>query len=200
MPIKFQYNKTSLNELGKGLKMRERALPTIKSKESALRMEVKKAKAEAERLDQALEEAMQRMDGLSALFPELDPRSVEVEAIDLRMGKVAGVKVPELKEIRFKEKPFLSFAEPAWTAQGMETLKELASVGLQSEVYRYKMQYLEKARKKTTQKVNLYEKVQIPGYKEAIQKIKRFIEDEENLSKSSQKIVKSRHMQQEEAL
>ena len=163
-------------------------------------MEVKKAKAEAERLDKALEEAMQRMEGLTALFPELDPRSVEVEAIDLRMGKVAGVKVPELKEIRFKEKPFLSFAEPAWTAQGMETLKELASVGLQSEVYRYKMQYLEKARKKTTQKVNLYEKVQIPGYKEAIQKIKRFIEDEENLSKSSQKIVKSRHMQQEEAL
>ncbi|MDE7150596.1 MAG: V-type ATP synthase subunit D [Bacteroidales bacterium] len=200
MPIKFQYNKTSLNELGKGLKMRERALPTIKSKESALRMEVKKAKAEAERLDKALEEAMRQLEGLSALFPELDTGCVEVEAIDLQMGKVAGVKVPVLKEIRFKEKPFLSFAEPAWTAQGMETLKQLASIGLQSEVFRYKMQYLEKARKKTTQKVNLYEKVQIPGYKEAIQKIKRFIEDEENLSKSSQKIVKSRHMQQEEAL
>ena len=52
---------------------------------------------------------------------------------------------------------------------------------------------MEFARKKTTQKVNLYEKVQIPGYKEAILKIKRFMEDEENLSKSSQKIVKSRH-------
>lgn len=200
MAIKFQYNKTSLNDLGKSLKMRERALPTIKSKESALRVEVKKAKTEAERLDQALEDAMQRMDGLSALFPELDTRCIEVENIDLQIGKVAGVRVPVLKEIRFKEKPFLAFAEPAWTALGIETLKELASIGLESEVFRYKMQFLEKARKKTTQKVNLYEKVQIPGYKEAIQKIKRFIEDEENLSKSSQKIVKSRHMQQEEAV
>lgn len=45
---------------------------------------------------------------------------------------------------------------------------------------------------KTTQKVNLFEKVQIPGYEDAILKIKRFMEDEENLSKSSQKIVKSR--------
>ena len=41
MAIKFQYNKTSLQGLDKQLKVRERALPTIKSKESALRMEVK---------------------------------------------------------------------------------------------------------------------------------------------------------------
>lgn len=30
MAIKFQYNKTSLGELGKQLKMRQKALPTIK--------------------------------------------------------------------------------------------------------------------------------------------------------------------------
>ena len=47
MTIKFQYNKTSLGELGKQLKMRQKALPTIKSKESALRSEVKKAKDSA---------------------------------------------------------------------------------------------------------------------------------------------------------
>ena len=40
MAIKFQYNKTSLQQLEKQLKMRERSLPTIKSKESALRIEV----------------------------------------------------------------------------------------------------------------------------------------------------------------
>jgi len=51
---------------------------------------------------------------------------------------------------------------------------------------------LEYARKKTTQKVNLYEKVQIPEYRESILRIKRFLEDEENLAKSSQKILKAR--------
>jgi len=39
--------------------------------------------------------------------------------------------------------------------------------------------------------------VQIPGYQDAIRKIKRFLEDEENLSKSAQKIVKSKHQQEE---
>ena len=45
MAIKFQFNKTSLNNLNKQLKVREKALPTLKNKESALRYEVKLAKA-----------------------------------------------------------------------------------------------------------------------------------------------------------
>jgi V/A-type H+-transporting ATPase subunit D len=40
--------------------------------------------------------------------------------------------------------------------------------------------------------VNLFEKVQIPDYNDAIRKIKRYLEDEENLNKSAQKIVKQR--------
>jgi len=58
---------------------------------------------------------------------------------------------------------------------------------------------LEHARKKTTQKVNLYEKVQIPAYREAIVKIKRFLEDEESLAKSAQKILKARLAREEAA-
>ena len=46
--------------------------------------------------------------------------------------------------------------------------------------------------------MNLYEKVQIPGYQEAIRKIKRYMEDEENLSKASSKIVKERHALEED--
>ena len=54
--IKFQYNKTSLQGLDKQLKMRVRALPTIKNKESALRSEVKKAKQVADEFNVKLEE------------------------------------------------------------------------------------------------------------------------------------------------
>ena len=76
--------------------------------------------------------------------------------------------------------------------------RHLAQIGIESEVYLEKMRLLDTSRKRTTQKVNLYEKVQIPGYQEAIRKIKRYMEDEENLSKASQKIVKNRHQQEEE--
>ena len=199
MAIKFQYNKTSLTELGKQLKVRQRALPTLQNKESALRLEVRKAKADSERLTAELEDALKRYDYLAALWNEFEPGLISIVDVDLYTKKVAGVKTPALGEIHYEIKPFNAFVKPAWFADGVAILKDLSRLGIESEVYLEKARILDYQRKKTTQKVNLYEKVQIPGYQEAIRKIKRYMEDEENLSKASSKIVKNRHAEEEEA-
>ncbi len=198
MAIKFQYNKTSLTNLGKQLKVRQNALPTLKNKESALRSSVQTAKAESERLADELEASLQRYDYLAALWNEFDPGLIRIKDVDLRTVKVAGVKTPHLDKIHYEIQPFNAFVKPAWYADGVAILKELSRLGIESEIYETTRQILEYNRKKTTQKVNLYEKVQIPGYKEAIRKIKRYMEDEENLSKASSKIVKTRHAAEEE--
>ena len=199
MAIKFQYNKTSLTNLGKQLKVRQNALPTLKNKESALRSSVQTAKAESIRLQKELEEAIARYDYLAALWNEFEPGLITITDVDLLTVKVAGVKTPKLGEIHYELKEFNAFTKPAWYADGVAILKELTRLGIESEIYEQKRNILEFNRKKTTQKVNLYEKVQIPGYQEAIRKIKRYMEDEENLSKASSKIVKTRHQEEEEA-
>ena len=198
MAIKFQYNKTSLNNLNKQLKMRKNALPTLKNKESALRLEVRKAKEYSEKLIEDLDAALKRYDYLAALWNEFEPGLIAITDVDLVTVKVAGVKTPDLKEIHYQINDFNAFAKPAWYADGVAILKELSRLGIESEVYKEKARILDFQRKKTTQKVNLYEKVQIPGYQEAIRKIKRYMEDEENLSKAASKIVKSRHAIEEE--
>ena len=198
MAIKFQYNKTSLNNLNKQLKMRKNALPTLKNKESALRLEVRKAKEYAEKLIVDLDAALKRYDYLASLWNEFEPGLIAITDVDLVTVKVAGVKTPDLKEIHYQINDFNAFAKPAWYADGVTILKELSRLGIESEVYKEKARILDFQRKKTTQKVNLYEKVQIPGYQEAIRKIKRYMEDEENLSKAASKIVKSRHEIEEE--
>lgn len=197
MAIKFQYNKTSLGEMRKKLQMRQRALPTIKSKESALRLEVKKARDAAADAQERMVALLGRYEYMSALWGEFDPGLLTVKGVDLRMSKIAGVNVPVLGAVDFEEKDYDLFSSPVWYADGIALLKEVAQAGIESEVYMRRMEVLDHARKKTTQKVNLYEKVQIPGYEAAILKIRRFLEDEENLSKSAQKIVKSKHEQQE---
>ncbi|MCK9627277.1 MAG: V-type ATP synthase subunit D [Bacteroidales bacterium] len=199
MAIKFQFNKTSLNDLNKQLKVRTNALPTLKNKESALRFEVKRAKYRSDELVLKLESSLKAYEDMSGLWNEFRPDLISVKSVSLETVKVAGVKTPSLKEIIFEATAFNFFAEPLWYADGIKILKELSSLGIESEIYLEKMRLLDFSRKKTTQKVNLYEKVQIPGYQEAILKIKRFMEDEENLSKASQKIVKNRHMAEEEA-
>ncbi len=193
MAIKFQYNKTSLNNLNKQLKMRKNALPTLKNKESALRLEVRKAKEYSEKLIEDLDASLKRYDSLAALWNEFEPGLITITDVDLVTVKVAGVKTPELKDIHYQINDFNAFSKPAWYADGVAILKELSKLGIESEVYKEKARILDFQRKKTTQKVNLYEKVQ-----EAIRKIKRYMEDEENLSKAASKIVKSRHELEEE--
>ena len=195
MAIKFQYNKTSLGELGKQLKMRQSALPTIKSKESALRSEVKKAKDTARDYRRRLDALSAEYDYMVALWGEFDATLLRVEDVILSTQKIAGVRTPVLEQVSFLERPYDLFSSPVWYADGVDLLKRLAQLGIECEVYNRKMELLDYARRKTTQKVNLYEKVQIPGYEDAIRKIKRFMEDEENLSKSAQKIVKTRQQQ-----
>ena len=197
MAIKFQYNKTSLGELGKQLKMRQKALPTIKSKESALRTEVKRAKDSAQSLKRELDAAKAEYDYMLGLWGEFDCTLIRIEDVELTTQKIAGVRTPVLKNIVYDEKPYDLFSSPVWYADGVRILKRLSRLGIEYEVYARKTELLDFARRKTTQKVNLYEKVQIPGYEDAIRKIKRVMEDEENLSKSAQKIVKTRQQQQQ---
>ena len=192
MAIKFQYNKTSQQVLEKSLKMRLRALPTLQSKESALRMEVKKAKDQIEELDDELESQIGSYDKMVGLWTEFDPSLIRVKDVNLSKKKIAGVPIFVLEGVEFETKQFSVFNRPKWFLDGVSLLQRLGEIGIKRDFFELKLRKLEYARKKTTQKVNLFEKVQIPGYEDAILKIKRYLEDEENLSKSSQKIMRSK--------
>ncbi len=183
----------------KQLKMRVRTLPTIKNKESALRMEVKKSKDEAKELEATLEKEIAAYDNMMALWSEFDPSLIKVKDVELTVKKIAGVRVPILANIEFDVPPFSLFSAPKWYVDGISILMKMARTGIEKDFTDMKLNLLEVARKKTTQKVNLFEKVQIPGYQDAIRKIKRFMEDEENLSKSSQKIMRSQQEKRKEA-
>ncbi len=199
MAIKFQYNKTSLQQLEKQLKVRVRTLPIIKNKESALRLEVKRCKADAAELEVRLEKSIQAYEAMFALWNEFDASLIKVKDVHLGVRKIAGVRVPMLDEVDFEVNHYSLFSSPKWYADGIFILKSLAQTAIEREFMLAKLGLLEHARKKTTQKVNLFEKVQIPGYQDALRKIKRFMEDEENLSKSSQKILKSIQEKRKEA-
>jgi V/A-type H+/Na+-transporting ATPase subunit D len=198
MAIKFQYNKTSLQQIEKQLKMRQRTLPIIKSKETALRLEVKKTKKEADELNNRLEEQIKGYESMYALWGEFDVSLVALKDVEMDVRKIAGVRVPVLTNIRLEVKPFGLFSSPKWYFDGINLLQGLAKTAVEHEFVVAKLGLLDHARRKTTQKVNLFEKVQIPGYQEAIRKIKRFMEDEENLSKSSQKILKALQQKRKE--
>jgi len=199
MNLKFQYNKISQIQLGKQLDIRVKALPTLKNKESALRAEVKKAKDTARELDNKITARTAEMEQFMKLFAEFDSSLIRIKQVEIKTRKIAGVKIPVLGELEFAIQPFNLFKAPSWFPEGITMLQDLSRLQIEREFFIRKMHILEQVRKKTTQKVNLYEKVQIPAYEEAIMKIKRYLEDEENLSKAGQKILKGRLSKEERA-
>ncbi|MCX7821194.1 MAG: hypothetical protein N2258_05915 [Brevinematales bacterium] len=191
MAIKYQFNKVAMQELRKQLRIRESALPTLKSKESALRLILKKEKDNLANLNENLKKKFEEIESFIRLWGEF-PEIFNLKDIILSVQKIAGVKSPVLKEVDFNVIEFSIFHNPAWTSFGVDYLKELTKMIVQIEVAKKKLEILDYARKKTTQKVNLYEKVQIPEYASAIRKIKRYLEDVDNLEKSAQKITKQK--------
>ncbi len=199
MALKFQYNKTALQQLQKELKVRENALPTLQAKESALRLEVKMAKKEVKKEEAAFEEKNKELAAIMRLWSEFPEGMISVKDVNLDFKKIAGVKTPIFREVLFDIQRFSLVVSPSWLVDGIALLKQAAELQIRIDVAKKKVEVLEYARKKTTQKVNLYEKVQIPEYQTVLLKIKRFMEDEENLAKSSQKILKERLAQAEAA-
>lgn len=199
MNLKFQYNKISELQLRKQLETRLKALPILKNKESALRAEVMKAKDAAHEMEQKIKARTAELDEFMKLWGEFDTSLVQIKNVEIKTRKIAGVKTPVLQNLEFDIKPYNLFKAPSWFPEGIMMLQDLSKMQIEREFFLRKMQILEQVRKKTTQKVNLYEKVQIPAFEEATRKIKRYLEDEENLSKAGQKILKSRLANEEQA-
>ncbi len=191
MALKFQYNKTTIQELKKQLSIREKALPILKNKETALRLEVKKRQKQLLKAEKEKEDILQQIVEHTGLWIEF-PKVLFIQDLEVSVEQVIGVKVPRVKDIEFKLADFSWWNYPGWLPAGIALLKNATALDLKIDILRKQIDLLDNARKKTTQKVNLYEKVQIPEMEQATIKIKRFLEDKENIAKAGQKIMKNR--------
>jgi len=189
MEIKFQYNKISQQKLQNDIGIRQKALPILRARESALRLEVKTQRKRLEELKNQTalhQRVMEKSIFLWSEFPEL----VKVVGVKTKLDNLAGIKTTTCIDVEFETAWFSVFQQPKWFLEGVSMLKKAALLRIKQRFEEEKLELLVKASKKTTQKVNLYEKVQIPAYEKALYQIKRFLEDEETLARASQKILK----------
>jgi V/A-type H+-transporting ATPase subunit D len=192
MKIQLKYNKTALREFQKKLQIRERALPTLKNKEAVLRAIVLETKKEIEHIDDLLLSKIEKNEPWKDLWQEFNTNLIQIAKVYSTKIKLAGIDIPVFENLDTMEQNFSIFSNPNWFKNGVQELKEVLEIRVRKEYLSNKLSLLEQARKKATQKVNLYEKVQIPTLASAIRQIKRYLEDEENLAKAGQKLLKLR--------
>lgn len=192
MKLEIKYNKTVLREFQTKLKMRVKALPTLKNKEAALRAMVFDTRKRMDEAGSVLRELLKQMEPWKALWNEFDFSLLQVRDVRISRNKIAGILIPQYEGIDTASQEFPLTLYPDWFSEGLPALKHLLEAMAKQKVLSDRLHLLEQARKKATQKVNLYEKVQIPALESAIRQIKRYLEDEDNLSKASQKLLKTK--------
>lgn len=97
-----------------------------------------------------------------ALWNEFDASLIKVSDVHLGIKKIAGVRVPLLENVDFDIRTYSLFNSPKWYSDGIHLLKGLAQTAIEREFMLAKLNLLEHARKKTTQKVNLLRKCRYP--------------------------------------
>lgn len=187
----ISYNKSTIQEFRKQLNVRRKALPVLMRKETALRQVIARQKPELKALKMRYKEEWNRLEGFENIWNDL-PSVLRVERLEVEQVNIAGTKVERLKGLIFEKLQLNPLYEPAWMPAALEALQQLIQLKVKLRFLDKELETLENARKKTTQKVNLYEKVQIPEYEEGIRKIKRFLEDKENIATAAKKIAKNR--------
>jgi V/A-type H+/Na+-transporting ATPase subunit D len=191
-------NKTSLKQQRDQLAMFRRFLPSLDLKRQQLlgalkqsRKELLAAQAEVERYADSLEDLYPLL-GSSAI-ESLDLSSlVRVKTVRVEEENVVGAKLPVAREVVCEVAPYSTLATPFWLDALIENLRRMAELHVLVEVARIRVERLEVASRKITQRVNLFEKVLIPQAQGNIKRIQVSLSDEERAAVVRSKIAKKK--------
>ena len=189
-------SKSALQRERQNLKMYERFLPSLDLKRRQLMAEQSRAQ---EALSQAEKQVATLVPDTGKNIPMLANKDIEIgklvkiDSIQMSEENVVGVKLPVLEKVNTKMEEYALLAKPHWVDAVAERLRQILELKLQIQVHSERVQRLGQAIRRTTQRVNLFDKVLIPGARKHIQRIQIFLADTERAAVVRSKIAKGRH-------
>lgn len=188
-------NKSSLKSESDKLKTYERFLPSLDLKRKQLMAERKQAELDLQEIVREREQLQQRIDRLLPLLGTTEMNLsglVEVERLSFGEENVLGVKLPVLEDVSFRVFSYSTLSQPFWVDPLVDFLEAAARLNLRRQVQQRRVELLEEAVRKITQRVNLFEKVLIPRTRANIKQITIYLSDAERAAVVRAKIAKAK--------
>jgi len=192
---RLRASKQTLSRRRAELALYRRVLPSLDLKRRQLTLEherarraLAEARAELARFEQAVGERLPMLaDGRVHVEGLLDVRGVVTGEENL-----LGVRLPRLERIELARTAYARLAKPAWVDVAVEALEEAVRHRLQVAVQVRRVAALHAAMRRLTQRVNLFERVLIPGAVDDIKRIRIQLDDLEREAVIRSKIAKRR--------
>lgn len=173
-----------------------RYLPTLQLKKAMLQAEVMTAQLEIEELQNLFTKSREQVQTFSSFLLEKSACNLEEYADVLYVKKqyenIAGVEIPTLDHVVFRDAEYSLFDTPVWTDSATELLREMATFREKLAIAEEKKRALEKELRDVSIRVNLFEKILIPRAQENISKIRIFLGDQQLASVAQAKVAKKK--------
>jgi V/A-type H+-transporting ATPase subunit D len=192
--MKIKLTQGELKRQRDALRQYERYLPTLQLKKQQLQLEIvhqQGALLERKNSLSRKEKSAENWTGLLPEVPEIRQWLIPEKIITAKKN-IAGVDVPVFERVEFGPAEYDLFLTPLWVDAGIETLREMVSLKEEIRVIETGISILRQELRITTQRVNLFEKIKIPGAKEVIRRIKISIGDQMTNAVGRSKIAKNK--------
>ena len=200
---RLSFSKAALHKEGAQLKRFKQYLPSLDLKRQQLVVERTKAIAQLNNTQDQIKSCYSLVkEQLPMLSSEHIDMSglVTIKQVEMSEENVVGVKLPYLKQIEIQSKPYSLLSKPHWVDLLVVQLKEMLELKVRLEVNQKRVEILQQAVKKVTQRVNLFDKVLIPRAQKNIRKIRIFLSDTERAAVVRAKITKNKRLNLEKSV
>jgi V/A-type H+-transporting ATPase subunit D len=197
---KLQFSKAALHHQSALLKRYKQVLPALDLKRKQLTVEKIKAISKQEKTAQLI---AQRLRQIGEFIPMLSDRQidlsslVQVDHVVVSDENVVGVHLPFIETLKIKVRHYSFMTKPHWVDQLVIQLHKMLALRIQLQIDRRRVELLQQATNKVTQRVNLFDKVLIPRAQENIKKIRIYLSDAERASVVRAKITKKKRLLRE---
>jgi V/A-type H+/Na+-transporting ATPase subunit D len=119
---------------------------------------------------------------------------VTISGVSVGYENNAGVNLPMIKTIDVAIKPYSTYAKPHWVDQAVIELKAMLELKVRLQIAQRRLDIINAAVKKVTQRVNFFDKILIPRAEQTIKKISIFLSDAERSGIVRAKITKQKRL------
>ncbi len=192
---KLALNKSTLNHENQRLKSFRQFVPALDLKRKqilAARMTSRRALAEFEQQMQQVDTEVARQLPMLA-GSQLDLGSlVQLRRVHQRTDNLVGIELPVVEQIEIDSRQYSRLALPPWVDILAARLQQMLELKVRHQVEQVRLERLEAALQKTTQRLNLFDKVLIPRTEANIRRIRIALSDAERAGVVRAKIAKNK--------
>lgn len=193
MAERIRLNKVSLREQKQKMAMYERFLPALDARKQQLIMQLTIIRANIRDQRELMETMVEEIRSWASLYWDIEGILrfyIAVREIRCASRNIAGLKIREFKEVVFDDPGYSLFRTPYSFDAVLKRTREAISLRERIKILEEQEKVLLEGFRKTSQRINLYEKMLIPQCREAVRRISVYLQDQQAAAVGVAKVAK----------